>query len=411
MTRMHRKATVYAVLLMFAGYLLNPVVVSSADAQTATNVSNDIEKIEKALGDLLRLYENDEITPHQYHQRRSELVTLMNDIRTGEKSSGEIVELTLKNGDKLTGTVVSEDVRQIKFRSAWNVVLTVPVAEIENRRVVESAPSEIIDSLELPAPAQVEQPAGAAPETGEMQSTDSDAAVVSDVATAPKPSWKERLLKNLHGEIQVGADLGFGTRERQLYSANAKFNYNYGKSRTGLELDAAYGETDGVMSANRFRGTAKYEWDFKDKSRMYFYNAAGAGYDEVRKIDLFLEEGMGLGYKLIQRTNLIVNTEVGGQFQRYYYSDDSTKDNISVRVAQDLTWNITEKMVFTEKAQFTPNVDDPADFRARLVFNLSYPFFKRYTFNITLIDEYDSRPQKGVDSNDIQVRSSLGMKF
>jgi hypothetical protein len=67
--------------------------------------------------------------------------------------------------------------------------------------------------------------------------------------------------------------------------------------------------------------------------------------------------------------------------------------------------------LLTQKAQFVPNVDDFGDYRLRLEGRLTYPLLKNLTLNLNVIDLYDSRPAPGVQPNDLQVQSTVGINF
>src|SRR5436190_16421345 len=46
----------------------------------------------------------------------------------------EITVLQLKNGDRITGTIVSEDTNRVVLTTAWTKEVVVPVSQIERRQ-------------------------------------------------------------------------------------------------------------------------------------------------------------------------------------------------------------------------------------------------------------------------------------
>ena len=391
----------------------------------------------------------------------------------------------LRNGDRVTGTVVSEDPQQVTLASALLGKVVLAVAEIERREKLPASPAgapstpsdaavaaavqraatadtslaasglsasqqrrlgELVEMYRrekvtpgeyqerrarilaepeekigaatavVAAPTQPTVPAGG---VTAVPKSSPPANVASVPAASPaaqpvqeaKPSFGQRLRKNTHGNVQIGMDLGFGTKERQLYSGRFQATYAEKRLRNALDYRVAYGETDGVLSANEMDGSMKLDVDLGQQRRFYVYDAAGAGYNEVRKIDLSYQEGIGFGYKLLTGTNLVVNLESGGQFQEYQYSNRTTRRVVSVRFGQEATWRIHQKLLLTQKAQFVPNVDDFDDYRLRLEGRLTYPLLKNLTLNLNVIDLYDSRPAPGIQPNDLQVQSTVGINF
>jgi hypothetical protein len=296
----------------------------------------------------------------------------------------------LKNGDRISGTLVKEDANAVVLETGFGK-LSLPVAQIERRDTPTKPPEAAKSPASAPTPAAPLSPAPLPP--------------------PPKLSFRERLLKNLHGQVQVGADLGFGTKERQLYSGRFQATYAKERWQNGVELNAAYGKTEEVLSANRVDGVMKTTLDLGKHKRLYAFNAAGAGYDEVRLIDLGFQEGAGLGYRLFNRSNLVAGLELGGQYHRYEYSNNTSKENYSVTFGETLTWNLTSKLILKEKALFSPDVRDFEDYRLRVDVNLSYPLSKNLTLNLNVIDLYDSQPPPGVEPNDLTVQAAVGWSF
>jgi putative salt-induced outer membrane protein YdiY len=141
------------------------------------------------------------------------------------------------------------------------------------------------------------------------------------------------------------------------------------------------------------------------------YNLAGVGYDEVRKIDLRYEVGPGLGYHLVQTTNFFVNTEVGVNYQKEERSDETESSRFYGRLGQNCTWKITPRLSWDEKVEYLPSIDDAELYKFRFETNLRYALLQNLFLNLSLIDTYDSQPADGVTQNDLQLRSSIGVKF
>lgn len=320
--------------------------------------------------------------------------------------------LHLKNGDKITGDLVSES-------SRW-VVLKSPV--LGQVKIVP----EDVSRREIPG---VEKPKGAAVAAGGKPTpTPASSATNSTVLNKKAPSWVEPWLTNWHGNVQIGMDLGFGTTDRQTFYANATLDHVYNRMRNHLALRSAYGITEtpvspttpsgSVETANSLEGLVKTDFDLGQRRKVYLYNQAGGGFDAIRRYDVRIEEGAGLGYKLLEGRRWTINAEVGAQFQHIAYRNGPTllpylpdHDVVSARIGENLVWKITEKFRVTERLQFTPNVEDVNEFRARFELGISYPLLKRVTLNLNLFDEYESRPAAFVENNQLQVQSTVGVSF
>ena len=239
----------------------------------------------------------------------------------------------------------------------------------------------------------------------------------------PKPVIKPKGPVDWHGDVQVGADVGISEKSRQLYYAKFKIAYApveegtptgsskfVGRFRNTFDYNAAYGTTDGDLSANRMDGSSKTDFDLGKERRIFVYNLFGAGYDEIRKIDHRYEVGPGLGYHVFTRSNFVLNAEVGMNYQAQYFQNNGENERFYYLFAEDLNWRISKMLTFDEKFEFFPEVNFN-EFRFRFESNLRYWLLENLSFNLTVLDLYDTAAAPNVDKNDLQIRSSVGVKF
>lgn len=301
-------------------------------------------------------------------------------------AQGATVVLHLRNGDRLTGDIVAENANQVTLRTVWQTEVVVPVPLIDRR---EKLPAEAAKSTPAAKEAVKALTPSPLPKGGALPK--------------PKSHWA--------GQLNLGLDVVRSETDRELYQGSFNLTYGRDRFRNIFDYRAAYGETAGRLSANRMDGSAKTDFDLGARRRFFIYNLAGAGYDDVRKIDLQFEVGPGVGYHLVTRTNFVLNTELGGNFFEINFADGTTRDEMNLRIAEDFTWALTSKISFQEKLEFLPKPDDVSVYRLRFEGTLSYLLMKNLSLNLSLLDVYDARPARSVTPNDLQVRSSIGVKF
>jgi putative salt-induced outer membrane protein len=297
--------------------------------------------------------------------------------------SAESVTLYLKNGDRVTGTISSQDTNRVVLTTPWAKEVIIPADQISKREPVP---------VVVKAPPPKPSPAAGAGATAGM---------ASPPLRKPAHLWT--------GELNVGTDLGFSEKNRQLYTARAKVIFAYERFKNTFDYDFSYGRTDGILSANRMEGFSKGDVDLG--RRWYVYNIGGAGYDEIRKIDIRYELGPGVGYHLVKSSNFVLNTELGMNYQEQRFANDGKTDLFFYRLGEIANWQLNSKVTFDEKFEFFPRVEDIEEFRLRFESNLRYWMRSNLSLNLTVIDLYDTQPAPTVTRNDLQVRSSVGVKF
>jgi putative salt-induced outer membrane protein YdiY len=322
----------------------------------------------------------------------------------GLSALAQTVSVELKNGDRITGQVLSETTNRLTLSNAFAREISLPLTEISKRTVLVA--------LTNPAPVIVVT-------TNPPAST--NVLALAKAVAATNRFFTSPFLKSWHGDIQVGADLTFSERNRQVYNAKAKLIYARNRFKSVFDYDTTYGRTeveetiDGVKrttsktDANRMNGAVKTDFDLTRK--WYVYNLAGMGYDEIRKIDLRYEFGPGLGYHLIQATNFFLNVEAGATYQREERTDGTVQSRFFGRLAENGTWKITPRLTWDEKFEYMPSLEESGEYRIRFETNFRYAILQNVFLNVSILDIYDSQPALGIKKNDLQIRSSVGVKF
>lgn len=367
---------------------------------------------------------------------------------------GQSVLLQLRNGDRVSGTVVAEDGAQITLSNSVLGRVNVPLAQVERRStnvtvaVLPPGPvtTNVVGSL-TPALSPVDQKRlndlQAAYLANQMSSSEyfrqrsrllaqaaeaiakADAPVVKPTgvpapalvnpAVVPKPSTasppplKPAAPRPWTGEALLGADLVYSEKDRQLYSARLKFIYAKRPLRSSFDYLATYGRTDGELSANRMDGSLKTDYDLNPK--VYVFGLFGGGYDELRKVDWRYEVSPGVGRHLLRLTNMVLNAEVGASYQVQNFEGNRQDDVFHYRLAQDFKWNIGTQFTFDEKVEYLPQWNEPKEFKLRVEGNLRYWLRANLSLNLTVINIFDTITARGVSQNDLQVKSSIGVKF
>ena len=335
----------------------------------------------------------------------------------------DAVVLHLRNGDRVAGTILSETTNQIILSNVWAPKLIVPLSEIARRESLTNAPSLIAGTNSLPtgtnSPVTNSTPTNSVTQTNNPPpGTNSPAFAKSGspaVLALPPPLPELPWYKHWKGDVLVGTTFIRGATDTELYYGKATFTYSQAYISNPKEFFhniftfvGDYGKTAGVLSAND--GSASSKTDFDVSPNFYVYNLAAVSYDKIRLIDLHYEEGPGAGYHLFKQTNFIANAEIGANYQVDERSDDTTLRSVYYRLAEDLNWRITKQMTFSEKYEFFPR-DDLHQYRMRFESTLAYALLANISFNIGVVDLYDTAPADSVPNNEFQFRTSLGIKF
>lgn len=321
----------------------------------------------------------------------------------------------LKNGDRLTGELVSQNEKRVVIKSAIAGRVSIARGEIDRLAPVSAlstpTPSPIPPTISAAPPAL---PVASAPPAAVVKPAPAITTSEASTNLPPQdpfiPGWITGLATNWHGNFQAGLNLGIGTTDRTTLYANGSAAKKWGRTVSTLTYNAAYGEVNGVQNANMMAGTAKVDVEISPNRRTYAYGQGAGGYDAIRKIDLEYLGGGGLGYKLIDRPKRVLAAELGFQYQSFDYSTSDDLSSVAVRFGQNLTTTV-EKLTISQRLGFTPSVEDFSNYQVNFFLTFSYPLFKPLTLNLNLVDQYLSKPATGVQNNDLQIQTTIGITF
>ncbi|MBL9172714.1 MAG: DUF481 domain-containing protein [Verrucomicrobiales bacterium] len=316
------------------------------------------------------------------------------------------VVLFLKNGDRITGELVSQNERRVIVRSPVVGRVTIPRDRLDRMEPLVRPPPPNTASAPTNAAPKVAPAAMRAPPAAALATSNTNTPVTRHLL----PSWVSGIWTNWHGNVQAGLNLGVGTTDRSTMYVNGSASKKWGRTDTIFTYNAAYGEANGVQNANQMAGTGRAEVEISPNRRTFAYASGAAGYDVIRKIDLEYLGGGGVGYKFIDRPKRVLAGELGIQYQSFNYSTSEDQTTVAVRFGESFTTSI-DKLSITQRLGFTPGIGDLSNYQVNLYLTLSYPLFKPLTLNLNIIDQYLSKPAAGVQNNDLQIQTTLGVTF
>lgn len=329
------------------------------------------------------------------------LLVLINSAR-----SQQPLILHLGNGDRVSGQLLGEDAVRLTLSNSILGRFTIPASAVARRETVSVAPpAPVTNAPGLPPTIQKR--------LNDLQGIYAAGSLSAEEFQRQRTALMEPIRppgpKYWTAELFAGLDLLFSEKDRQLYTGRAKVNYVRPGLRSYFDYLFTYGYTDSELSANRMDGSSKTDVDLTKLT--YTYGLFGAGYDEIRLIDWRYEVGPGLGYHLVKQTNFVLRVEGGFHYQVQNFQGGRDDHTFSQRLAQDLRWNLGPHFTFDERLEYFPDLANLNDFKLRMEANLRYWLQSNLSLNLTVIDIYDTRHASGVDGNDLQIRSSIGIRF
>ena len=301
--------------------------------------------------------------------------------------------LSLKNGDRLTGTAVTMVAGVLTFDTDYAGPLTVDWEEVEALALDKPTRVVLDDGREwrlrrLPAEGiQIEEVTALAP---------------PPPAPAPPVRWEGR------------ADFGYaeatGNRDAKLGTLTVLAQRRHpGRWALSLLFDAARADSEGEETANRARVEGKFDRNTGDHN--YRYLLLGAGYDRVRDIDLRTELGVGIGRTLADTDRHFLAAEVGVSYVRDALSTDEMQDDAKLRLGESWRCHLARRTSLQQSLALLSALDEVQDYTAEFVLALTHQMNNRLALTSKIVNSYDSRPALGTERSDLTFSTQLGMTF
>lgn len=326
-------------------------------------------------------------------------------------------ELKLKNGDRLTGTIIKADAKTLTLKTDYAGVVTVSTDAIVE--VVSNEPLHVALSDGKTLVGKVATSGGKYEvETKDAGKTSGEMSAVQAIRSAAEQTAYERMqnpswLDLWNGGLDFGYSLTTGNTRTNTLALGANLGRQTRRDKTTLY--AAYinakNKNKGVTetTANAIRGGGRYEISLN--SRVATFGFADFEYNQIQLLDLRSVLGGGLGYYAVKNDRAQLQFFGGGAYNRENFSTGVRRNSGEVFVGEDFTLKVSDRVLFKERFQLFPNMTDRGEYRHTFDSSLTTRLTGWMTWNVTASNRYISNPPVGSKNNDLLLTTGIGVSF
>lgn len=326
-------------------------------------------------------------------------------------------QLTLKNGDRVTGTIIKSDGKIVVFKGdlvgELNIALD-SIAEItadkplyvglaDGRTVVGTVRSSG-GQTEIKASGNV---VTVAQSNIQFVRSEDEQKIYEKTLN---PGWME--------QWTGGANLGIALTKGNSDTTNVALGLDISRAtlrdKTSLYAASVYNRdsTDGESRtvANTIRFGGRYDRDFN--KRWFGYGFSDLERNGLQDLNLRWVIGGGVGYHAIrnERTNLDL---LGGlaMNREYFKGLDNDRTSAEAQIGQTLSHQFSPRVALKEQLFFFPNLSRGGEYRINFDTTLVADITRRIGWQITLSDRYLSDPPPGLKQNDLILTTGIRLKL
>lgn len=342
--------------------------------------------------------------------------------------------LKLKNGDRLTGTIVKSDEKALVIKTDYAGSVTVnwdAIQDVESSQplnVFSKSGQKLVGTLTT-AENKIEvttKDAGkvalAKSDITTMRNADEQIAWQKEQDRYANPS----VLDLWAGSADFGIALTTGNSATTTTTAGLDLARVTRRDKTAV-FYRQVSATDRNVSPSRKIANAKragVQYDLKLSDRSYVFGFSNFDFDEFLRLDLRFAPGGGFGYNVVKSERTTFDLFGGIAYNKEIFDitpapttavpkptyTTLTRDSMEGFVGEEWRYKMNARTQFFEKATFYPNFSNRGEYRLNFDAGLSTALSKYLSWNLAYSSRFLSNPPlAGIKKNDTLL--STGIRF
>jgi putative salt-induced outer membrane protein YdiY len=330
--------------------------------------------------------------------------------------------VTLKNGDRVTGTLVTIKGGTLQLKSDILGDLSIPMDKVATYTV--DKPVAVIIKGKEPVQGTLElKPSGdwGLKVNGQEQTVSAasvETIMPADtyqklVVIAPKPweAWK--------GSASLGESIQHGNQQTNTFTTTinavrerpeAPIFQDHTRTNFGfMTLLSHASEDDSTITSHTFSTNLREDFLFTPDNFVF----GMAQLDHISTEGLYLRQtyGGGFGRDVIKKPRTTFSLIGGLTAQHEKFFTGAEDENLFGLVGEKLGEQITKRVRFDQGLNFYPNFTEGGQYRFDTSATLSIKLFNKFSFTTSAIDLYLSNPPAGNEKNNITFSTGIGYTF
>jgi putative salt-induced outer membrane protein len=363
--------------------------------------------------------------------RKTEFVALL--VFLGLASAAFADQITLKNGDHLTGMIVKSDGKTLMLHTEFAGDVTVRFAAITQITTDKPLHVALKNGQTVVGPIttsdgklEVTPKAGAAVET----SAESVVAIRND---ADQLAYEKALHPGLLEGWKGAANVGFSFTRGNSQTENLALAFSAARAtktdKLSVYTNAVYGTNQLATpstTANTEAGGIRYDRNINP--RMFGFVGGDFTSNALQELNLRSVGSLGVGYHAVKSDKTTLDLLAGGNFTdenytqtvnvpatgttpAYSYSAKLIHNFGALTLGEELTHKLGKSTVLTQKLYFYPNLTQTGEYRGTFDLGLVTKISKWLGWQNQFGDVYVSNPPKGTKQNDVVLTTGLNFTF
>ena len=345
-------------------------------------------------------------------------------------------QVTLKNGDRLTGTVVKSDGKTLVLNTDAAGDVTLKFDAIQEIKTDADLHVTLKDGKTAVGPVTTTDGKleVATKTSGTVEAPKEDVTLIRN--DAEQAAYDKSLHPGLTHGWTGGVDVGFSVARGNSETENLAFAFNavHPTLRDKITLYASSVNTTNDLAPPGFTTVASitqggFRYDRDLHARVFVFGAAGFMTNALQFLDLRQVYSGGFGYHAIKSDRTVLDFFGGLNYTHETYSNGTllipanppnpavyesygkTNRFAALTLGEELTTKLGKSTVVTERAGFFPNLQQTGEYRFAFDIGSVTKINKWLGWQNEFGDTYISNPPTGSKNNDVIFTTGLNISF
>jgi putative salt-induced outer membrane protein YdiY len=341
-------------------------------------------------------------------------------------------QVTLKNGDRLTGTIVKSDAKALLLKTdfagdvtlQWDAVTSIVSSQtlhlaLKDGQTIVGTVTTTDGKFEI-----------ATKETGPVAANKD--AVVNVRNDAEQKAYDDQIERLRHphltdfwsGLLDTGLSVTRGNSESLTYSLSGKAARVTDRDKISVYATAVYADStvNGVSSttAHAIRGGVRGDLNVSEK--LFVFGFTDFEYDQFQDLDLRNVIGGGLGYHAIKTKNTTFDVFAGGSYDADFFGALAatattpampaiTRKTGEVVLGETFNAKLNNRTSITEQFSLYPNISNTGSYRFQFDTTAATKLKNWLSWQVTYSDRYLSNPLPTFKKNDLILSTGVRLTF
>ncbi|MDA1313713.1 MAG: DUF481 domain-containing protein [Acidobacteria bacterium] len=329
-------------------------------------------------------------------------------------------QVILKNGDRVTGTIIKKDGDTLTMDSAHFGAITMPWAEVES--VTTDTPLHVVlpgdKAVRATLATQAEQIQVKGPEQSQMVARDDILALRND---AEQSKYEKLINPGLLDLWTVNGSFGIAGAKGNAETLTVTTPINFARISNTTTTTAYFNSIRSTATINggseRTANAIRGGWAHNRNlgSKMFLNGFNDYEYDEFQSLDLRVVFGGGLGYHLWRGKKGSMDVVGGAAWNRETFDPAPdptfTRNSAEAYWGNNLSYELNARTTFTQGFRMFNNLSNSGEYRLNFDLGAATELTDWLTWNVSLSDRFLSNPLPGRQSNDLLYSTGLGFSF